>query len=104
MPTTQKDQATPLLHHHLYLFSILCYTQIALGVSISWLIAYILTICDVFPDDPVVYGYQARTDLNSRAFDEAPVFRVPYPGRLFGYTLHFTLKYVRSFITIMILD
>ena len=54
--------------------------QLALGLLLSWFIAYVLTITDVFPSDPEAYGYHARTDLRTESISKAPWFRVPYPG------------------------
>lgn len=54
--------------------------QVLLGITLSWLICYILTIYNVLPSDPVQYGYLARTDVKGDVIGRAPWFRFPYPG------------------------
>lgn len=56
------------------------FAQVLFGISISWLICYILTITNVFPSSPNTYGYLARTDVKGNVLDRAPWFRFPYPG------------------------
>ncbi len=57
------------------------YLQVLLGISLSWLICYILTIYNVLPTDPDQYGYMARTDLKGDVISKAPWFTFPYPGK-----------------------
>lgn len=52
---------------------------IMMAITISWALCAILTICDVFPDDPDAYGYNARTDGNLKALEQSTWFRFPYP-------------------------
>ncbi|KAM4038994.1 solute carrier family 23 member 2-like [Anomaloglossus baeobatrachus] len=54
---------------------------VLLGMCLSWLICYILTHFDVFPTNPIEYGFAARTDINSDAIENSPWFHVPYPGQ-----------------------
>ncbi|XP_069619275.1 solute carrier family 23 member 1-like isoform X2 [Ranitomeya imitator] len=61
-----------------YVFQIF---PVLLGISISWLICYILTITNVFPTKPETYGYFARTDVKGDVLFRAPWFRFPYPGQ-----------------------
>ncbi|XP_058469760.1 solute carrier family 23 member 1-like isoform X1 [Solea solea] len=61
-----------------YIFQIM---PILLGIAVSWLLCYILTIYDVLPSDPAQYGYLARTDVKGNVINEASWFRVPYPGQ-----------------------
>jgi len=56
-------------------------TQVLLGITLSWLICYILTVCEVLPSDPDVYGHLARTDLKGDIVSQAPWLTFPYPGR-----------------------
>ncbi|XP_055506075.1 xan_ur_permease domain-containing protein [Leucoraja erinacea] len=51
------------------------------GIVISWVISFILTYFNVFPDDPNAYGYYARTDLKSDVIGRVEWFRIPYPGQ-----------------------
>ncbi|KAK1167286.1 solute carrier family 23 member 1-like [Acipenser oxyrinchus oxyrinchus] len=51
------------------------------GITVSWLICYILTAYSVLPSDPKAYGYWARTDLKGDVLGQAPWFRFPYPGQ-----------------------
>ena len=52
-----------------------------MAVGVSWLLCYILTVTDVFPNDPEEKGYWARTDTRSEVLSESPWFYVPYPGK-----------------------
>lgn len=63
--------------------------QIILAMMIMWLLCYIFTLTDVFPDDPDAWGYGARTDIRGDVIQDAAWFRIPYPGRSF-MTLHLT--------------
>nr|XP_005991386.1 PREDICTED: solute carrier family 23 member 2-like [Latimeria chalumnae] len=62
----------------MYVFQIF---PVLLGISISWLVCYILTITNVLPSDPKMYGYMARTDLKKDTLNQAPWFLFPYPGQ-----------------------
>ncbi|KAK3570504.1 hypothetical protein QTP86_020079 [Hemibagrus guttatus] len=54
---------------------------VLLGITVSWLICYLLTIYNVLPSDPMQYGYLARTDIKGDVMGTAPWFRFPYPGQ-----------------------
>ncbi|XP_077195326.1 solute carrier family 23 member 1-like [Paroedura picta] len=54
---------------------------VLLGLSISWLLCFALTVSNVFPSTPDVYGYPARTDSKGDVLSKAPWFRFPYPGQ-----------------------
>ncbi|XP_022085031.1 solute carrier family 23 member 2-like isoform X2 [Acanthaster planci] len=66
---------------HMTRFNLFKLFPIILAVALAWLFCFIFTATGVFPDDPSVYGYAARTDLNSMVLDRAPWFRFPYPGQ-----------------------
>ncbi|XP_051886652.1 xan_ur_permease domain-containing protein [Pristis pectinata] len=51
------------------------------GIVAAWVISFVLTLCNVFPDDPDAYGYYARTDIKSDVISRAEWFRIPYPGQ-----------------------
>ena len=51
-----------------------------MSMAITWLLCYILTVTDVFPNDPDAWGYGARTDIRSTVITESPWVRFPYPG------------------------
>ncbi|KAM3870079.1 xan_ur_permease domain-containing protein [Diretmus argenteus] len=75
-PAYSKDKK---LHtSRIYVFQIL---PVLLGITLSWLICYILTTYNVLPSDPDQYGYLARTDLKGDVMGQAPWFRFPYPGQ-----------------------
>uniref|UniRef100_A0A673LKP8 Zgc:110789 n=1 Tax=Sinocyclocheilus rhinocerous TaxID=307959 RepID=A0A673LKP8_9TELE len=57
------------------------FPQVLLGITLSWLICYLLTIYNVLPSDPDKYGYLARTDIKGDVMGRAPWFRFPYPGQ-----------------------
>ncbi|XP_067998811.1 solute carrier family 23 member 1-like [Melanerpes formicivorus] len=61
-----------------YLFQIF---PVLLGLSLSWLLCYLLTVTDVLPADPTAYGHLARTDTRGNVLSQAPWFRLPYPGQ-----------------------
>uniref|UniRef100_A0A8C9X6R3 Solute carrier family 23 member 1-like n=1 Tax=Sander lucioperca TaxID=283035 RepID=A0A8C9X6R3_SANLU len=61
-----------------YIFQIM---PILLGISISWLVCYLLTIYDVLPLDPAQYGHLARTDVKGDVLNKASWFTFPYPGQ-----------------------
>ncbi|XP_053192644.1 solute carrier family 23 member 1-like [Scomber japonicus] len=54
---------------------------ILLGILVSWLVCYLLTIYDVLPSDPAQYGYLARTDVKGDVVNQASWFTFPYPGQ-----------------------
>ncbi|XP_028263840.1 xan_ur_permease domain-containing protein [Parambassis ranga] len=75
-PTYNKDKK---LHtSRVYVFQIL---PVLLGITLSWLICFILTIYNVLPTEPDQYGYLARTDLKGDVMGQAPWFTFPYPGQ-----------------------
>ncbi|MGH0174945.1 UNVERIFIED_CONTAM: hypothetical protein FKN15_072424 [Acipenser sinensis] len=70
---TKKFHSTKI-----YVFQIL---PVLAGMTVSWLICYILTEYKVLPSDPEAYGYWARTDLKGDVLGQAPWFRFPHPGQ-----------------------
>ncbi|XP_074840069.1 solute carrier family 23 member 1-like [Carettochelys insculpta] len=62
----------------IYLFQIF---PVLLGLALTWLICFVLTVTNAFPSDPAVYGYPARTDIKGDVLSQAPWFRFPYPGQ-----------------------
>ncbi|XP_053407071.1 solute carrier family 23 member 2-like isoform X2 [Mercenaria mercenaria] len=52
---------------------------VILGVCISWLFCYILTVTDVFPNNSTLPSYMARTDSRLDVIEKAPWFYWPYP-------------------------
>uniref|UniRef100_A0A8C9YRA1 Solute carrier family 23 member 4 n=1 Tax=Sander lucioperca TaxID=283035 RepID=A0A8C9YRA1_SANLU len=75
-PTYSKEKK---LHtSRVYVFQIL---PVLLGIILSWLICYILTVSNVLPAEPDRYGYLARTDLKGDVVSQAPWFNFPYPGQ-----------------------
>ncbi|XP_076157996.1 solute carrier family 23 member 1-like [Alosa pseudoharengus] len=62
----------------IYIFQIL---PVLLGITLSWLICYILTVTNVLPSDSSQYGYLARTDIKGDVIGRAPWFTFPYPGQ-----------------------
>ncbi|XP_030336363.1 solute carrier family 23 member 1-like isoform X2 [Strigops habroptila] len=61
-----------------YLFQIF---PVLMGLSLSWLLCYVLTVTNVLPADPTAYGHLARTDTRGDVLSQAPWFRLPYPGQ-----------------------
>lgn len=60
---------------------------------VSWLICYILTICDLLPPDPAQYGHVGRTDLKENVVSGASWFTFPYPGKLKNTILCYVFLY-----------
>ncbi|XP_059506703.1 solute carrier family 23 member 1 isoform X6 [Stegostoma tigrinum] len=52
---------------------------IIMAIMVVWLICYLLTLTDVFPKNPELYGFKARTDARGEIMSTAPWFRMPYP-------------------------
>uniref|UniRef100_A0A8D0GHU2 Solute carrier family 23 member 1-like n=1 Tax=Sphenodon punctatus TaxID=8508 RepID=A0A8D0GHU2_SPHPU len=76
IPSYQRDRKCHFSKIHVFqIFPVL------LGLSISWIICFALTITNVFPSDPDIYGFLARTDRKGDVLSQAPWFRFPYPGQ-----------------------
>ena len=56
----------------------------------------ILTVTDVLPTNPDVYGFKARADLHLQTLDQASWFRIPYPGKSIHLTFCFVFFYRSS--------
>uniref|UniRef100_H3CZF8 Uncharacterized protein n=1 Tax=Tetraodon nigroviridis TaxID=99883 RepID=H3CZF8_TETNG len=66
---------------HMSKFYIFQRVSILLGIVVSWLICYILTVCDVLPSNPARYGHLARTDVKENVVSDASWFTFAYPGQ-----------------------
>ncbi|XP_026197492.1 solute carrier family 23 member 1-like [Anabas testudineus] len=78
IPVPAYSKTKKLHTSKFFIFQIM---PILLGIAVSWLVCYILTIHDVLPSDPAQYGYLARTDVKGDVVSEASWFRFPYPGQ-----------------------
>ncbi|XP_060908431.1 solute carrier family 23 member 1-like [Labrus mixtus] len=76
VPAYNKDRKL-----HTSKFFIFQSMPILLGILVSWLVCYLLTIYDVLPSDPAQYGHLARTDVKGNVVNEAYWFTIPYPGQ-----------------------
>uniref|UniRef100_A0A3Q3GS86 Solute carrier family 23 member 1-like n=1 Tax=Labrus bergylta TaxID=56723 RepID=A0A3Q3GS86_9LABR len=76
VPAFNKDRKL-----HTSKFFIFQSMPILLGVLVSWLVCYLLTIYDVLPSDPAQYGHLARTDVKGNVVNDAYWFTIPYPGQ-----------------------
>ncbi|KAM6992745.1 solute carrier family 23 member 1-like [Tautogolabrus adspersus] len=76
VPAYSKDRKL-----HSSKFFIFQSMPILLGILVSWLVCYLLTIYDVLPSDPAQYGHLARTDVKGNVVYEAYWFTIPYPGQ-----------------------
>ncbi|XP_066175490.1 solute carrier family 23 member 1-like [Sylvia atricapilla] len=76
LPSYQKDKKCHF--SPIYLFQIF---PVLLGLSLSWLLCYVLTVTSVLPAAPTAYGHLARTDTRGNVLAQAPWFRLPYPGQ-----------------------
>ncbi|XP_072014364.1 solute carrier family 23 member 1-like [Amphiura filiformis] len=54
---------------------------IIIAIVTTWIFCWILTVADVFPDDPTNPAYNARTDIKNDALFATPWFVAPYPGQ-----------------------
>ncbi|KAF7206866.1 solute carrier family 23 member 1 isoform X2 [Nothobranchius furzeri] len=52
---------------------------IILAIMLVWLVCYILTVTNLLPSDPDLYGQKGRTDARGDIMISSPWFRVPYP-------------------------
>ncbi|XP_078076162.1 xan_ur_permease domain-containing protein isoform X2 [Mustelus asterias] len=66
---------------HIYWMNIFQLFPVLLGISISWIVSFLLTRFNVLPEDHDAYGYYARTDIKSDVIVHTDWFRVPYPGQ-----------------------
>ncbi|XP_067339090.1 solute carrier family 23 member 1-like isoform X2 [Channa argus] len=78
VPVPAYSKAKKLHFSKFFIFQIM---PILLGIAVSWLVCYLLTICDVLPSDPAQYGHLARTDVKGNVLEEASWFTFPYPGQ-----------------------
>ncbi|KAM6946132.1 xan_ur_permease domain-containing protein [Aplochiton taeniatus] len=78
VPFPTYSKAKKLHSTKIHIFQIL---PVLLGITVSWLICHILTVCDGLPSDPTEYGHLARTDLKGDVMSQAPWFTFPYPGQ-----------------------
>lgn len=78
LPVPSYNKVQKLHFSRFYLFQIM---PILLGILVSWLVCYLLTIYNVLPSDPDKYGYLARTDVKGDVIGQAAWFSVPYPGQ-----------------------
>ncbi|XP_033726037.1 solute carrier family 23 member 2-like [Pecten maximus] len=58
--------------------------SIPLSAAVCWVLCFILTMTNFFPDDPSDPTYRARTDARGDIIRATPWFFLPYPGQ-FGY-------------------
>ncbi|KAI3364423.1 hypothetical protein L3Q82_011215, partial [Scortum barcoo] len=78
IPVPTYSKAKKLHTSKFYIFQIM---PILLGIAISWLVCYLLTIYDVLPSNPAQYGHLARTDVKGNVVNEASWFTLSYPGQ-----------------------
>ncbi|PIK41889.1 hypothetical protein BSL78_21263, partial [Apostichopus japonicus] len=53
-----------------------------LAIMFGWLLSYILTVTNVFSDDPSERTYNARTDISNEVFANTRWIAFPYPGQI----------------------
>ncbi|XP_063966395.1 solute carrier family 23 member 1-like isoform X2 [Lytechinus pictus] len=75
-PGPSKSKGIRIFRFHLFTLF-----PVVISIMIAWLVCYILTVFDVFPEDSNAIGYAARTDIKSTQLEETPWFYVPYPGQ-----------------------
>ncbi|XP_007951109.1 solute carrier family 23 member 1-like [Orycteropus afer afer] len=67
--------------HHASRFHLFQVFPVLLALCVSWLFCLVLTVTNALPSDPTAYGYGARTDSKGGVLNQAPWFRIPYPGQ-----------------------
>ena len=70
----EKFYSYNLLTLHRFFF------QSLLALGLAWILCYILTVTNVFPDDPDHKHYNARTDAKLYILEDSQWFFLPYPG------------------------
>ncbi|XP_047430261.1 solute carrier family 23 member 1-like isoform X3 [Mugil cephalus] len=78
IPVPAYSKTRKLHTSKFYIFQLM---PILLGIAVSWLVCYLLTICDALPADSTRYGYLARTDVKGNVVGKASWFTIPYPGQ-----------------------
>ncbi|XP_041832678.1 solute carrier family 23 member 1-like [Melanotaenia boesemani] len=78
MPVPAYSKTKKLHTTNFFIFQTM---PILLGIAVSWLVCYLLTIYDVLPSDSSRYGHLARTDVKRNVVAEASWFTFPYPGQ-----------------------
>ncbi|XP_040920463.1 solute carrier family 23 member 1-like [Toxotes jaculatrix] len=78
IPVPAYSKTKKLHTSKFFIFQIM---PILLGILVSWLVCYLLTIYDVLPSDPAQYGHLARTDVKGNVVNDASWFTFPYPGQ-----------------------
>lgn len=78
LPVPSYNKVQKVHTSKFFMFQIM---PILLGIMISWLVCYLLTVYDVLPSDPGQYGYLARTDVKGDVVGRAAWVTVPYPGQ-----------------------
>uniref|UniRef100_UPI003AB0EF70 solute carrier family 23 member 1-like n=1 Tax=Centroberyx gerrardi TaxID=166262 RepID=UPI003AB0EF70 len=78
VPIPAYNKTKKLHTSKIYIFQII---PVLLGIAVSWLVCYLLTIYDVLPSDPDQYGRLARTDVKGNVVGQASWFTFPYPGQ-----------------------
>lgn len=78
LPLPSYNKVQKLHASKFYIFQIM---PILLGIMVSWLVCYLLTIYNILPSDPDKYGYLARTDVKGDVIGRAAWFNFPFPGQ-----------------------
>ncbi|XP_046368354.2 solute carrier family 23 member 1-like [Haliotis rufescens] len=74
---------------------------ILLSIMLMWTICALLTVTDVFPDDPGSVSYKARTDAKSSLVFRTPWLIFPYPGQfgMPGFSLAVFIGFSTAFFS-----
>ncbi|XP_046327505.2 solute carrier family 23 member 2-like [Haliotis rufescens] len=78
LPTCGKKKPKKGKRNGVRLFGLL---PILLSIVLMWMVCAVLTVTNVFPDDPSSLRYMARTDSKSSLLFLTPWFIFPYPGQ-----------------------
>ncbi|XP_067656669.1 solute carrier family 23 member 1-like [Haliotis asinina] len=77
---------------------------ILLGMLVMWAISAILTVTNVFPNDPDDIRHKARTDVKMSMIEVTPWVSIPYPGQfgLPSFSLAVFVGFLSAFCASMI--
>ncbi|XP_046548089.1 solute carrier family 23 member 1-like [Haliotis rubra] len=69
-----------------------------------WIVCTVLTVTNVFPDDPSSVRYMARTDAKSSLIHLTPWFIFPYPGQfgMPGFNVAVFIGFCASFLASLV--
>ncbi|XP_067657220.1 solute carrier family 23 member 2-like [Haliotis asinina] len=101
LPSCQRKTPKQGKKRGVRLFGLL---PILLSTALTWIICAVLTVTNVFPDDPGSIRYMARTDAKSSLIHLTPWFIFPYPGQfgMPGFHVAVFIGFCASFLASLV--